>query len=150
MDAYTPGIERMMKRLFDSLRENDRRRYAAIEATKLGHGGVEYIARPGVRPQDDTSGADGSGRRGRLGHRTGPKKRGGRKRLIETSPALEENFCKVLQDHTAGDPMRPEVKWTNLSRREIAKRLTELGTPVSRTGRLLSYSASTDTAGARR
>ncbi len=45
MDAYAPGIERMMKRLFDSLRENDRRRYAAIEATKLGHGGVEYIAR---------------------------------------------------------------------------------------------------------
>jgi hypothetical protein len=45
MNAYTPGIERMMKRLFDSLRENDRRRYAAIEATKLGHGGVEYIAR---------------------------------------------------------------------------------------------------------
>ena len=34
----------MMKRLFDSLRENDSRRYAAIEATKLGHGGVEYIA----------------------------------------------------------------------------------------------------------
>ena len=45
MNAYTPGIERMMKRLFGSLRENDRRRYAAIEATKLGHGGVEYIAR---------------------------------------------------------------------------------------------------------
>ncbi len=45
MDAYAPGIERMMKRLFDSLREDDRRRYAAIEATKLGHGGVEYIAR---------------------------------------------------------------------------------------------------------
>jgi hypothetical protein len=44
MDAYPPGIERMMKRLFDSLRENDRRRYAAIEATKLGHGGVEYVA----------------------------------------------------------------------------------------------------------
>ena len=45
MDAYAPGIERMMKRLFDSLRENDRRRYAAIEATKLGHGGLEYVAR---------------------------------------------------------------------------------------------------------
>jgi hypothetical protein len=45
MDRYAPGIERMMKRLFDSLRENDSRRYAAIEATKLGHGGVEYIAR---------------------------------------------------------------------------------------------------------
>jgi hypothetical protein len=45
MDVYAPGIERMMKRLFDSLREHDRRRYAAIEATKLGYGGVEYIAR---------------------------------------------------------------------------------------------------------
>ena len=44
MEAYAPAIERMMKRLFDSLRENDRRRYAAIEAAKLGHGGVEYMA----------------------------------------------------------------------------------------------------------
>jgi hypothetical protein len=34
----------MMKRLFDSLKESDRRRYAAIEAAKLGHGGIEYIA----------------------------------------------------------------------------------------------------------
>ena len=45
MDAYAPDIERMMKRLYDSLREHDRRRYAAIEAAKLGHGGLEYIAR---------------------------------------------------------------------------------------------------------
>ena len=44
MDGYAPEVERMMRRLFDSLRENDRRRYAAIEAAKLGHGGIEYIA----------------------------------------------------------------------------------------------------------
>jgi hypothetical protein len=44
MDGYAPDVERMMRRLFGSLRENDRRRYAAIEAAKLGHGGVEYIA----------------------------------------------------------------------------------------------------------
>ena len=44
MDVYTPEIERVMTRLFDSLGEKDRRRYAAVEATKLGHGGVEYIA----------------------------------------------------------------------------------------------------------
>jgi hypothetical protein len=37
---------------------------------------------------------------------------------------------KVLQDHTAGDPMRTEVKWTNLSRRQIAGRMAELGTRV--------------------
>jgi hypothetical protein len=45
---------------------------------------------------------------------------------------LEENFLKVLRDHTAGDPMRADVKWTNLSRRQIARMLAELGTPVSR------------------
>ena len=52
--------------------------------------------------------------------------------MIETDAALEENFLKVLQDHTAGDPMRSDVKWTNLSRRQIAQRMTALGTPVSR------------------
>ena len=30
--------------MYDSLREKDRRRYAAAEAAKLGHGGVDYIA----------------------------------------------------------------------------------------------------------
>jgi hypothetical protein len=44
MDGYAAEVERMMKRLFDSLKENDRRRYAAIEAAKLGHGGLEYVA----------------------------------------------------------------------------------------------------------
>ena len=44
MDGYAQQVERMMKRLFGSLKEDDRRRYAAIEAAKLGHGGVEYIA----------------------------------------------------------------------------------------------------------
>lgn len=34
-----------MRSLYRSLRECDRRRYAAIEARKLGYGGVEYIAR---------------------------------------------------------------------------------------------------------
>jgi hypothetical protein len=45
MGTYAPDIERVMKRLFDSLNERDRRRYAAVEATKLGHGGIEYISR---------------------------------------------------------------------------------------------------------
>ena len=44
MVVYATDVERMMKRLFDSLKESDRRRYAAIEAAKLGHGGIEYVA----------------------------------------------------------------------------------------------------------
>ena len=86
MDAYAPRIERMMKRLFDSLAEDDRRRYAAIEATKLGHGGVEYIASVlRVRSQDHPPGTGGTGRDGRSGHESCPKKGGGRKKLIEIS-----------------------------------------------------------------
>ncbi len=44
MVGYPAGVERLMKRLFDSLKEADRRRYAAIEAAKLGHGGIEYVS----------------------------------------------------------------------------------------------------------
>ena len=46
-------------------------------------------------------------------------------------PQLEENFLRVLRDYTAGDPMREGVRWTNLTREEIAERLAEAGTPVS-------------------
>ena len=35
----------MMRRLFESHNERDRRRYAAVEAAKLGHGGIEYLTR---------------------------------------------------------------------------------------------------------
>ena len=41
---YSTEIERDMKAFFDSLSEKDRRRYAALEAAKLGHGGTDYIA----------------------------------------------------------------------------------------------------------
>ncbi len=45
MDGYSEEVERQMSRLYDSLSERDRRRYAAVEAAKLGHGGIEYLSR---------------------------------------------------------------------------------------------------------
>lgn len=45
MVGYEESIERKMLHLYESLNEKDRRRYAAIEAEKLSHGGTEYIAR---------------------------------------------------------------------------------------------------------
>jgi hypothetical protein len=44
MRGYAVAVERHMVKLYESLSEKDRRRYAAVEAEKLGHGGVEYIA----------------------------------------------------------------------------------------------------------
>lgn len=41
---YPAEVEKAMQVMYRSLRENDRRRYAAIEAAKLGHGGTDYIA----------------------------------------------------------------------------------------------------------
>jgi len=40
---YPVEIEETMKKFFESLSEKDRRRYAAIEAIKIGHGGQKYI-----------------------------------------------------------------------------------------------------------
>ena len=44
MDGYSGEVETQMIRFFDSLCERDRRRYAAVEASKLGHGGIAYIS----------------------------------------------------------------------------------------------------------
>ncbi len=33
---------------------------------------------------------------------------------------LIENFRQVVKDHTAGEPMRADVKWNDLSRRQIS------------------------------
>ena len=44
MDGYSSEIELQMIHFFESLGERDRRRYAAVEATKLGHGGITYIS----------------------------------------------------------------------------------------------------------
>ncbi len=45
MEAYPADVEAKMQRLYGWLSEKDRRRYAAVEAAKFGHGGVEYVAR---------------------------------------------------------------------------------------------------------
>jgi hypothetical protein len=45
VEPYPPDIEYTMRAFFDSLPEHQRRHYAAIEANKLGHGAVRYLAR---------------------------------------------------------------------------------------------------------
>lgn len=41
---YSSEVEARMQLHFGQLRERDRRHYAAIEADKLGHGGLKYIS----------------------------------------------------------------------------------------------------------
>ncbi|MBD2731326.1 hypothetical protein H6G96_34725 [Nostoc sp. FACHB-892] len=44
MNSYSSEVEAKMQRLYQSLSEKDRRRYAAIEALKLGWGRINYIS----------------------------------------------------------------------------------------------------------
>ena len=44
MEKYNAEIESYMVLFFNSLNERDRRRYAAVEANKLGYGGITYIS----------------------------------------------------------------------------------------------------------
>ena len=58
--------------------------------------------------------------------------------MIETPPQFEQNWLTVLREHTvlreptAGDPLRAEVRGTNLSRKEIGRRRAEQGTPAGK------------------
>jgi hypothetical protein len=51
---------------------------------------------------------------------------------MESLPQLAANLRQLLQEFTAGDPMRAGVLWTNLSLRELSRRLIARGTPASR------------------
>ena len=44
MVTYRSLVKKRMKSFYQSLNERDRRRYAAVEALKLGHGGIDYIS----------------------------------------------------------------------------------------------------------
>lgn len=44
-ERYSLAVEQAMHTLFLSLAERERRHYAAVEAAKLGHGGIRYLAR---------------------------------------------------------------------------------------------------------
>jgi hypothetical protein len=58
MPVYDARVERQMVNFYRSLSEKDRRRYAAVEAAKLGYGGQAYMARLfGCDPETIAEGA---------------------------------------------------------------------------------------------
>ena len=44
LPRFDSAIETRMQNFFQTLSEKDQRRYAAVEAERLGHGGIEYIS----------------------------------------------------------------------------------------------------------
>jgi len=41
---YAPEFEESLRAFYESLSEKDQRRFVALEAQRLGHGGMRYVA----------------------------------------------------------------------------------------------------------
>jgi hypothetical protein len=122
---YAPGIEQLLRQYYQSLSEKDRRRFAAVEALTLGHGGTTYISNIlGCDPHTIQEGIrelkqlpdDPAGKRVR-------KAGGGRKKTEAKHPELIQHVQHTIKERIAGDPMRDDVLWTDLTPQEIADRL---------------------------
>ena len=140
MTRYSLEIEQYMRNYYETLPENDRRRYAGIEAMKLGRGGTTYIAKVlgcslhTVRKGRSEIAQLGKEPEKKKGKRRVRKPGGGRKPYDVTYPDIDEMFLQVLKYHTAGDPMDETVLWTNLHPAQIAKLMyVEYGLKVSKT-----------------
>ena len=132
--CYSEEITDLMRKHHQSLSEKDKRKYAAIEAVKLGYGGIIYIARvlgvdrntiaKGIKELKSESDTTCNQQRIR-------RRGGGRKSRESEIPDLNEFFLEVLKNHTAGDPMNELIKWTNLTHKEIASGLRTAGFTIS-------------------
>ena len=124
---YDAETETAMKTFYDSLSEKDRRRYAGIEALKLGHGGQKYIARIlGCSRNTVKKGAcEVSGLPAREVDKRIRRPGGGRKKYNEKWVDIDEQFLAVVREHTAGEPMDERIIWTDLKDTEIQQRLGE-------------------------
>ncbi len=127
MEPYAPDLEVAMQHFYNSLDEKDRRRYAGLEALKLGLGGRNYMARilrcsrrTVTKGAKEVSGLSGQGTEVRI-RAAG----GGRKPYAHHWEDIDEKFLVVLREHTAGDPMDATVRWTDLTPGEIATALRE-------------------------
>lgn len=125
-------IRTKYRRLQDDLNERDRRRWAAVEAASLGHGGIVVVSmatglahttiRRGLRELDVAN--EGPGRQRRVG--------AGRKSAEATHPGLFAALDVLVEPATRGDPQSP-LRWTCKSTRRLAAELASTGYPISPT-----------------
>ena len=131
--SYPIEIEKQMQEMYGRLSEKDKRLYAGVEALKFRHGGIRYIAKLFSCSRNTVKLGIGELREKETIPRNRDRKTGGgRKQVIEKLPDINDVFQSILREHTAGDPMDEKVKWTNLTRKNIASELKKKGFKVSR------------------
>jgi hypothetical protein len=141
--GYDQNHEETMRLYCRSLPEDHRRRYAAVEALKIGFGGVAYIARVlGMSRRTVYAGIDELERMSDDDHdhprrpSGGPKRirrrGGGRPKATQRQAGLEENFEEILEAHSAGSPTDASVRWTDLKPMQLAQALVRRGFEIAR------------------
>jgi hypothetical protein len=120
------------RQFFDSLSEKDRRRFAALEAERLGWHGVQEVSEfYDMHPHTIRQGKRELAKGLQEEHPDRIRKPGGgRKRAEQHYPDIDTIFLDVLDQHTAGDPMDGEVRWTQLGDEEIRAHLHARGCHV--------------------
>jgi transposase len=127
------AIEGKYIELLDDLDERGRRRWAAVEARALGHGGITAVAlatglsdrtiRTGLKELDDPAPLAGHRQR-QIG--------GGRKPHAVTQPGLQDALDRLIEPTARGSPMNP-LRWTIKSTHRLAQALRKQGFKVSAT-----------------
>jgi hypothetical protein len=122
---YSNEIEQSMKEFFNSLSEKDSRRYAAVEAQKLGRSGICYIAKVlGCSRTTLYAGLKELGVLPEQKQNSRIRRKGaGHKGYEETHAGLDEAFLEILKDDIAGDPMNEKTRWTQLTHDDMKQRL---------------------------
>jgi hypothetical protein len=141
--GYDVKTEERMQILYSILKEDDRRRYAAVEAMKIGYGGVAYIARvlgcapmtidAGITEMEELQRSAPEDRQPPAGPNRTRRVGGGRHKKIdgEEGQALQRCFDDVVNPNTAGSPTDEQVKWTDLKPFQISIRLFNQGVELS-------------------
>lgn len=133
LTEYEESIKEKMSKFYDSLSEKDRRRYAGIEALKLGYGGIRYIS--SVLNCDEKTISKGIAELNQEEIILEERVRaagGGRKEKIKAIKNINKIFLEILRDYTAGNPMKEDVKWTNLTKVQIQKEMAKKGIEISK------------------
>ena len=130
--AWDAAVEKNVRDFYDTLSEKERRRFAAVQARQLGHGGVRYMAtvlgcsrrtiKRGLAELDDLPHDPAAGQIRRPG--------AGRQKKVWPDSPLAQHLQSVLETRTAGDPADATIVFTALSPATLSATMTKMSTPV--------------------
>ena len=133
MEFYNEELAIKTQKFYATLDEPGKRRFAGLEAEKLGHGGRSYIREllgcdfKTIKKGSDELNLDLNEMESIRMRKSG----GGRKSKVEDE-YVNKIFLKVISKHTAGSPEDENIKWTYLNQEEIVEEMRSRDVDVSR------------------